>query len=261
MPRGRIARAAAISVAARFSHIELVQSRQDLGTLAELGVPRGKMRHLGTGVDLSRFDPGRDDLPARGELRRELALAPECLVIGAVGRPVADGGYRELFEAFRDATAERDDIVLVVAGPHDHAEPAPLPAGVIDQARAHGVVFPGRHHDVDALYRTFDIAVLTGPPGDSPRLAMEAAAMGVPVLAPGIGGCREVVEHGRSGELLPVGNPQALAEAFVRAAADRPRLAALAAGARRKAQRDFDDRRQVKITLDAYDEVLVRVGS
>ncbi|MDQ3896982.1 MAG: glycosyltransferase, partial [Actinomycetota bacterium] len=47
-------------VAAACSHAELVQNPEDLETLAAIGVPRRKLRLLGNGVDLSRFEPAAD---------------------------------------------------------------------------------------------------------------------------------------------------------------------------------------------------------
>lgn len=265
LPEDRFVKRAAVygaeRLAASFSHMELVQSREDVATLIELGVPRDKVRHLGNGVDLSRFDPDREDLPDPEGLRAELGFTPDCFVIGAIGRLVAEKGYPELFEAFRRARAERDDVRLVVVGPHEFDKDDALDNDLIKRAKDDGVVFLGTRNDVEALYRAFDAYVLASHREGFPRSAMEAAAMRVPVFATDIRGCREVVEHGRTGELFPVRDPQTLANALVRAAADRPRLEALAAGARRKAERDFDDRRQVQITLDAYDEVLVKVGS
>lgn len=265
LPEDRFAKRAAVygaeRLAASFSHMELVQSREDVAMLIELGVPSERVRHLGNGVDLARFDPTRDDLPARDALRAELGFTPDCLVVGAVGRLVAEKGYPELFEAFRRARRERDDIRLVVVGPHDPDKVDALDRDVIERAEADGVVFLGMRDDVDALYRAFDVYVLASHREGFPRSAMEAAAMRLPVFATDIRGCREVVDHGRTGELFPVRDPQTLANALVRAAADRPRLEALAAGARRKAEQRFDDRRQVEITLDAYDDVLVKVGT
>lgn len=79
---------------------------------------------------------------------------------------------------------------------------------------------------------------------------MEAAASGLPVVATDIRGCRQVVEHGRTGRLVPVGDADALAAALADVAADP---AAYRAAARAKAEADFDERAVVERVLAAYD--------
>lgn len=243
-------------VAATCSDLELVQSREDVETLASLGVPRERLRHLGNGVDLSRFDPDRDDLPSRDEVRASLGLEESDLVVGTVGRLVAEKGYPELFEGFRRARAQQPQLRLVVVGPHDPDKADALDPALVDRAAADGVQFLGMRDDVEVLYRAFDLYVLASHREGFPRSAMEAAAMRLPVFATDIRGCREVVEHGRTGELFAVRDPAAIAEALVLAARDGNRLQELAEGARRKALAEFDDRRQVEITLQAYEDVL-----
>lgn len=243
-------------VAAACSDMELVQSREDVETLASLGIPRQRLRHLGNGVDLSRFDPSRTDLPSREAVRAEFGVGEDVVVVGAVGRLVAEKGYPELFEAHRRARRQVDHLRLVVVGPHDPDKADALPEAEVERAKADGVVFLGMRDDVEALYRGFDLYVLASHREGFPRSAMEAAAMGVPVYATDIRGCREVVDHRRTGELFPVRDPAAIVDALVRAAADREQLGRMAAAARAKAEVEFDDRRQVEITLQAYEDVL-----
>ena len=148
---------------------------------------------------------------------------------------------------------------MVVVGPHDPEKADALPQAEIDRAEADGVLFLGMRDDVDALYRAFDLYVLASHREGFPRSAMEAAAMRVPVFATDIRGCREVVDHDVTGELFAVRDPSAIADLLVRAAADPARLRAMATAARSKAETEFDDRRQVEITLQAYQDVLAGV--
>ena len=263
VPEDRFAKRAAVyaaeRVAAAFSHVELVQSREDVATLRSLGVPAGKIRHLGNGVDLARFDPDRADLPDPATVRAAIGVGEDEVVVGAVGRLVAEKGYRELFAAFRAAQAQRPELRLVVVGPHDPDKPDDLPQDVLDAAEADGVRFLFQRDDVAALYRAFDAYVLASHREGFPRSAMEAAAMRLPIIATDIRGCREVVDHDVTGELLPVRDPAALTDALVRMAEDPERRRRMAVAGRRKAEAEFDDRRQVAITLQTYDEVLDRV--
>ena len=72
------------------------------------------------------------------------------------------------------------------------------------ERRGDGVAFLGLRDDVEALYTAMDIYVLASHREGFPRSAMEAAAMGLPVVATDIRGCRQVVDDGRTGRLVPV---------------------------------------------------------
>ena len=85
-----------------------------------------------------------------------------------------------------------------------------------------------------------------------PRSAMEAAASALPIVATDIRGCREVVEDGRTGLLVPVRDPAALEAAIDRLAGDAEFRRRLGEAAAAKARDEFDQRRVIARTLDAY---------
>jgi glycosyltransferase involved in cell wall biosynthesis len=114
--------------------------------------------------------------------------------------------------------------------------------------------------DVERLYPAMDLYVLASYREGFPRSAMEAAAMGLPVVATDIRGCRQVVDHGVNGLLVPVRDALALATAIGELVGDETRRRALGAAARTKALAEFDDRRQVAITLAVYDRLLAARG-
>ena len=85
-----------------------------------------------------------------------------------------------------------------------------------------------------------------------------AAAMGLPVVATDIRGCRQVVEHGSTGLLVPPRDAAALTDALARLAGDPGLRAAMGSAAIAKAQRDFDQRQVIATTLAVYEELLER---
>jgi glycosyltransferase involved in cell wall biosynthesis len=87
---------------------------------------------------------------------------------------------------------------------------------------------------------------------------MEAAAMGLPVVATAIRGCRQVVDDGRTGLLVARQDARALAAAIGRLASDPARRSAMGQAARAKAVQEFDQRRQIDITLAVYADLLGR---
>jgi glycosyltransferase involved in cell wall biosynthesis len=115
----------------------------------------------------------------------------------------------------------------------------------------------GHRDDVDRLYSAMDAFVLASHREGFPRAAMEASAMALPVVATDVRGCREVVDPGVTGALLPVRDPIALAEAL-RGLEDPSRRVGLGAAARERALRCFDEQKVVDIVLDTYRAVADR---
>jgi len=87
---------------------------------------------------------------------------------------------------------------------------------------------------------------------------MEAAAMGLPVVATDIRGCRQVVADGETGMLVPVDDGAALAEVLRRLVLDHRLRRRQGRAARDRALEHFDDRAVIATTLRTYDEVLDR---
>ena len=88
------------AVASRFSDAELVQNPEDVETIVRHHLAaRGKVHLLGNGIDLARFRPSSVHPARRSELRAAWGAAPDTIVLGAVGRLVAEKGYPELFDA------------------------------------------------------------------------------------------------------------------------------------------------------------------
>ncbi len=241
---------AAERIAAAFSHVELVQSPEDVDTLVDvLRVPRGKVTLLGNGIDLQRFAPAAVPAGARERLRASWGLGIDEFVCGSVSRLVREKGIIELLDAAHALRRTGSTVRFVHIGPTDADKADAISASLIDRARADGVVFAGQRSDMPECYASMDMFVTASWREGFPRAAMEAAAMGLPTVATNIRGNRQVVVDGVTGTLVPVGDHHALGKA----------VAATANGAPFDGQRTvarahelFDQQRIVEITLDAY---------
>jgi lipopolysaccharide/colanic/teichoic acid biosynthesis glycosyltransferase/glycosyltransferase involved in cell wall biosynthesis len=252
----RLAVYALEALAARFSHAELVQNPEDVKLLRRCRiVPLRKLTYLGNGVDLARFDRNRLPPGTRSSVRAELGVDDDAVVIGIVGRLVAEKGFPELFEAVR---ALESRCVLVVAGPDDPEKADALDRAIVDDARADGVRFLGMRHDVERLYAAMDVFALPSHREGFPRGAMEAAAMALPIVATDIRGCRQVVSHGDNGLLVPPRDPARLADALRQLAGDAALRRTMGASGARRARREFDERAVVKTVFDTYERALLR---
>jgi ribosomal protein S18 acetylase RimI-like enzyme len=93
-----------------------------------------------------------------------------------------------------------------------------------------------------------------------PRSAIEAAAMGLPLVLTDIRGCREIVRDGIEGLLVPVRDPRSLEAALGRLLADEPLRRKLGDGARARAVERFDERRVCDRVIAGYERLLRRKG-
>lgn len=244
--------------ACRFSDAELVQSREDYRLLTKWRIaPPLKTQLLGNGVDLERFRPALFSDVMRARTREQLGVTPESIVVGMVGRLVAEKGYAELFAAARDLPP---NYQLVCIGPDDPGKADALPRSLVEDAANNGVVFVGMRPDVDRLYNAMDIFILPSHREGFPRAAMEAAAMGLPIIATDIRGCREVVTDGTNGILFPVGDVDALVGAIERLGSNHVLRSKMSKASMRLAAERFDERVVVDTVLRAYADVAAAKG-
>jgi phosphatidylinositol alpha 1,6-mannosyltransferase len=193
----------------------LAPSAAAAADLAAHGIERV---HLwGRGVDTSRFDP------ARRSARLRAGLAPGGEVIaGYVGRLAVEKRLDLLA-----GVASLAGVRLVIAGGGPAAETA--------RQALPGAVFLGpRHGDqLATLYASLDIFVHAGPHDTFGNTLQEAAASGLPVVAPAAGGPLDLVTDGVTGFLVEPGSADAIAGAVARLAADPQLRAAQGSAARR----------------------------
>lgn len=248
-------------LAAALSDAELVQSTEDVETLKRLRVPTERIYLLGNGVDLERFRPDAVDPEETARIRQQVFRAgPEDVVLGVVARLVSEKGFREVFAAAERARLDFPQARFVVVGPFDPDKSDALSAEMVQRAQSDiGIVFLGRRGDVERLYPAMDAYILASYREGFPRSAMEAAASGLPIIATDIRGCRQVVEDGSTGLLVPPRDFESLARAIGQLVSDPETRRSMGWAGRQKAIREFDQQRQVDLTLGVYDCLLRQV--
>lgn len=245
---GRLKRMAVLGiegVAARFSHAELFQNAADRDALA-WAVPDRKAQVVGNGVDLERF---RFDPAGRARVRAEWGVPEDTVVVGSVGRLVAEKGVAELSVA-ASLLGARARVVWV--GPTDEAKADQIAAPVA------GVELVGERADMPAVYSALDVFVLASHREGFSRSAMEAAACGRPMVLTDIRGCREIGEHGRHLLLVPPRDGRAMGKALGSLVDDPGQRELLGTAAAARARASFDQRAVARRSLATYQEVLAR---
>jgi glycosyltransferase involved in cell wall biosynthesis len=243
-------------LAARFSDLELYQSEEDLDWARREGVVTpDRSLLLGNGVDLARFDPSLVPRKRVRTLRKELGIHEDALVVGMVARLVVEKGYRELFAAAKEVRAAHPHVRFLAVGPSDPDKADALGDREIEQARE-DILFAGWRGDTVELLALMDVFVLPSWREGLPRSAIEAAAMGKPLVLTDIRGCREVVQPGVEGLLVPPRDSRRLAGAIERMVKDAPARARMGAAARARAIERFDERRVTDLIVERYRSLL-----
>jgi len=165
------------------------------------------------------LQPLLSQLQSQPTLRGELGLGIDDPVIGYVGRfaPIKD--LPTLIEAFAIAVKDIPDAWLVMVG--DGALRPELESLVQRTKLSGRVRFLGWSNDLASICATIDICALSSLNEGTPVAMIEAMAAGKAVVATNVGGVADVIEDGRTGVLVPPGDAQRLADAFVRLAKDR----------------------------------------
>ncbi|MFN4276087.1 MAG: glycosyltransferase family 4 protein [Ferrovibrio sp.] len=221
------------------------------------GVPRNRLTVIPRGTDLSKFDPGRIYPDRMASLAQQWRLVDGLPVILLPGRLTRWKGHTVLLRALSLLAKQRgkQDFIAVLVGDHQGREGyrAELEGLIVQLGLDRSVRLPGDCKDMPAAYMLADVVVSasTFPEGFG-RVAVEAQAMGKPVIATNHGGARETVLPDETGWLVPPNDPKALAEALNTALMLSPeRRMAIAERARRHVMEHF--------TVDAMCAAYIRV--
>jgi glycosyltransferase involved in cell wall biosynthesis len=192
----------------------------------------------GSGVNLDRFP--RKPLPEP---------PPRFLVISKL---LIDKGLREFMEAARAVEAHVPGCAFRLVGGHDPSLPHALPAAEVREWKEEGLVeFIGRVDDVRPHLEWCSVLCHPSYAEGTPRAVLEALSTGRPVITTDAPGCRQTVEEGVSGFVVPPREAQGLAEAMLLLAQEPDRISSMAEAAWERA-RDVYDVRKVNARILHY---------
>jgi len=198
---------------------------------------------------------------ARALERAELDVGPHAELVLVVGLLNSAKGQDLALRALAAGPlAARPGAVLLLAGHGD--DRAALEALAVELGVADRVRFLGWRDDVPALMATTDVVLLPSRWEGMPYVVLEAMAAGKPVVATRVDGARDLVEEGRTGLVVDVGDVDAIAGAVARVLDGE--LGALdAVGARAAARIDerFTLEHMVAGTRAVYEEAREAVGA
>lgn len=223
----------------------LFQNEDDKRALSRhIALPEDRMHIIqGSGVDLEAFAyaPEPDDLPV-------------TFVLAA--RIIGDKGIREYAEAARTLRHRHGDAVrFLLAGKLDDQNVTGIPRAEVEAwVDAGDLEWLGHQSDMARLYREANIVVLPSYREGLPKSLIEALAIGRPVVTTDVTGCRDVVDHGVNGLLVPARDSDALARAMETLIGDKALREAMGRRGRAKAVDLFSLENVVRRTLDLYED-------
>lgn len=206
------------------------------------GVRASRISVIPNGLDLGRFHPR----PA-GPASRTVAMVANL-------RP--GKGHDTLIDAAPLVLSRFPDVRFELIG--DGTERAALVERAATRGVSHAVAFLGHVDDVPA--RLAEAALFTLPSESEafPNAVLEAMACGLPVVASAVGGIREVVQHGRTGYLVPPRSPQELADRICGLLTSPAQAAAWGAHGRALVETRYSFDRMVGSISALYDQALTR---
>jgi D-inositol-3-phosphate glycosyltransferase len=219
-------------------------SRSIEGETRTAGVAAGRIHYLPNPVDTREFSPASAE--RRASLRARHGIAPDTRVATVVGRLSREKGQLEALRAWKLAGIQA--ALLLLVGPDMPDDPWDTGPEARDFVRREqmesSVVFAGgvARSEIPDYLRLADLSIQPSHFEAFGTAAIEAMAVGLPVIASDVGGLKDFVEPGVNGVRVPPRDPEALARAIAGLLRDDAQRAALSEGARRTALR-FDTER------------------
>ena len=228
------------------SKIVLVSNHLRDQLLSESRIPERLTAVVPNGVDCDLHSGGPDET-----LRAEFGISGDAFLFGAIGNVRPPKAYDNLLRAAAIAVQVNSNLRFLVVGEGSGSlleDLLRLRAGLGLQKIVH---FAGFRPDVTVPLRNFDAFVLASRSEGFSIATVQAMASGLPVVATKSGGPEEIVTDGEDGLLVPREDPDALAAAMLRVAADETLRRNLGNTARASARNKFS----LTKMLESYDQI------
>jgi glycosyltransferase involved in cell wall biosynthesis len=209
------------------------------------------------GVDTDFYAPGAGNSARSRKVRASWGLDEQATVVTMVGRLLRDKGVREFVAASRLVRRSAPQVEFVLIGAPDKGNPESMTESELDHIhRTSRVRMGGFRTDIRDCLVASDVFVLPSYAEGHPRSSLEAMSCGLPVVTTDVQGCRDTVEHGVNGFLVPARDAQALADAVARLATSPELRLSMGRQSRRLARRSFSVGRAVERYRRLYESLL-----
>ncbi len=254
--RQRLMRAGFLN-AFRAPHCQIIfQNPEDEEVFFDSGVLKDGHYHMlgGVGADLEKFHP---------RLRAERKAPDHTLTIMLAARLIEAKGVRLFVEAARRLKTKHPELRFVLLGHSDPESPTDIGREEIESWQRDGIVdWRGHVDDMPTAMAEADIFCLPSHYREGvPKVLLEAAAMGLPVVTTDMPGCRDVVTHEETGLVVPPRDEGALTQALERLISDAPFRERASSAARLRAEQEFSEAHFVAKSLEIYRQAARDAGA
>ena len=240
--------------------LTIFQNRDDARQfIAEGVVPAEKAMVIpGSGIATEQFAPARISPREQAKFKSEVGVQPGEIVVTMISRVIRSKGVLEFMAAARVARLDHPHARFLLIGPPDDDSVDRLGPKELEQLKQ-VVIWPGPRNDIPAVLAASDIFVLPSAYGEGiPRVLLEAASMGLPIVTTDSHGCNDVVQNGVNGFVIPVRDAAALSQA-IGCLIEQPKLRqSFGQASRQRALQYFDLSVVADQTRSVYQQLLVR---
>lgn len=223
------------------------QNNDDLQLFENLGLVEAQKSILikGSGIKTDYFRP----LPKTKE--------SEGLVFLFVGRLLYDKGIVEYLEAAKTIKAGNPKTEFWIVGALDNDNPSAISPDMVNDYHEKGIInYIGQSSDVRSIMQNSDVVVLPSYREGLPRVMLEGLAMEKPLITTDTAGCRETVEDGENGYLVPIKDKEALTEAIQKMLdLSIEQRAEMGAKGRALALKEFDEKAIIQRYFEELDKL------
>lgn len=227
----------------RYSHV-ILQNEDDLQLLTSKSLVDKERVSLirGSGVDISLFQP--------------VAESDGDTTVILAARMLRDKGIYEFVEAARILKQKKLAVRMVLVGGLDDANPSAISAQQLEAWQSEGVIgWWGKQADMPVVFSQAHIVCLPSYREGLPKVLLEAAACARPLVATDVPGCREIVQDGFNGYLVPARNAESLADAINKLVQDPAARKTMGSKGRQLVEQYFSSDIIIKQTLGLYSRI------
>lgn len=243
-----------------FTDYIFTQSQEDYKLALDLKIiDKDRIAWISNGVDLNKFNPENIKIDIKS-YKENLGITVDSKVICFIGRLVEEKGILDLLEAFKYLIKDYSNLYLMIIGDasldeRDKETKQKIKSYLDDTKLRERIILTGFRNDIPELLKISDIFVLPSYREGMPRSIIEAMAMGKPVVATNIRGCREEVVDEETGFLVSVNSPKEIYEAIKRLI-DNELIAEMGAKGRKRAIELYDEEKVLEKQVNIIKSLL-----
>jgi len=218
------------------------------------GIDAKLIRVIPDGIDFALYE----DKTSKDYLRKELSFAPDDFLVGIVAQLSDDKGHEYLIQASKHLREHTPKIKIIIVGE------GPLRLELnkqVEEIQGEDMVFfLGFREDILQILNSLDVFVLSSDHEGLGSIIMDAMACRLPVVATRVGGIPEVVDHQKTGLLVPPQRPKSLAKAILKMYEDREFAHRLGKKGYEEVHQKFSAQSMASKAIDLYEELAKKKG-